>query len=249
MITKDSKNIFIADDSVFFRTKLSDVFVEAGHKVRFAKDGKELIKEISIDHDAIDLLILDLQMPDIDGYGVLKWLKENGYTDKFPVLVVTAVYEAAGIVERLRELGAAGLMTKGFTPEQIIFRVNKILFPDKCAYRDIAERVPVSIPVDFTLGEAKTRTGYLLNISDGGTFLHTAEELLLGAMLHLRFSLPGTGRVFALKAAVKWSTNDVAHRTLFGGYGLSFTGLTDDEKGVLKSFVAEEMSKLAFEKT
>ncbi len=38
MITKDSKNILLADDSLFFRTKLSDILVEAGHKVRFSKD-------------------------------------------------------------------------------------------------------------------------------------------------------------------------------------------------------------------
>ncbi|MBI5885779.1 MAG: response regulator [Deltaproteobacteria bacterium] len=246
MITKDSKNIYIADDSIFFRTKLSDILVEAGHKVRFARDGNELLREIQIDHDKIDLLILDLQMPEIDGFGVLKWLKENGYAGKFPVLVVTSVYEAAHVVDNLRELGATGLMTKGFTPEQIIFRVNRILFPEKSAQRAPAERVPISLPVDFTLGEDKKQTGFILNISEGGTFLHTNAQLLIGAMPHLKFSLPGVDRVFDLKAIVKWSTNDVAHKTLFGGYGLMFTGMTDDERAALKQFVSSEIDRLAF---
>jgi len=248
MITKDSKNIFVADDSIFFRTKLSDILVEAGHKVRFARDGNELLKEIQIDHDKIDLLILDLQMPEIDGFGVLKWLKENDYTGKFPVLVVTSIYEAAHVVDSLRELGAAGLMTKGFTPEQIIFRVNRILFPDKSAQRTPVERVPVSLPVDFTLGGEMKQTGFILNISAGGTFLHTNMELLIGAMPHLKFTLPGMDKVFDLKAIVQWSTNDVAHKTLFGGYGLMFTGMTDDDRAALKTFVKAEMSKLAFQK-
>ena len=47
MITKNSKNILIADDSVFFRTKLSDILVEAGHKVRFAKDGRALGEDVA----------------------------------------------------------------------------------------------------------------------------------------------------------------------------------------------------------
>src|SRR3972149_3951223 len=89
MITKDSKRILVADDSIFFRTKLSDILVEAGHKVKFAKDGRELIKEISIDAGGVDLLMLDLQMPDIDGFGVLNWLSENGLKGRFPVLVIT----------------------------------------------------------------------------------------------------------------------------------------------------------------
>ncbi|MBI5562535.1 MAG: response regulator [Deltaproteobacteria bacterium] len=243
MITKDSKNVFIADDSVFFRAKLSDILVEAGHKVRFAKDGRELIKEIRIDHDGIDLLVLDLQMPDIDGFGVLRWLKENGFAGRFPVLVVTSVYEAAHVVDGLRELGAAGLMTKGFTPEQIIFRVNRILFPDKVAKRAPAERVPVSMPVDFTVG-GKQQTGFILNISEGGAFLHTNADILVGAMPHLKFSLPGSDRVFDVKAVVKWSTSDVQHKTLFGGYGVMFTSVSEEDQTILKHFVDEESKKL-----
>ncbi|MBI5885778.1 MAG: response regulator [Deltaproteobacteria bacterium] len=131
MVTQDSKNVIIADDSVFFRTKLSDILVEAGHKVTFAKDGLKLIEGIRAGHDAIDLLILDLQMPEMDGFGVLKWLKANGYAGRFPVLVATGAYEATAIVNDLRELGASGFMSKDSTPEQIIFRVNNLLFPAK----------------------------------------------------------------------------------------------------------------------
>lgn len=243
MITKDSKNIFVADDSIFFRTKLSDILVEAGHKVRFAKDGQELIKELRIDSDAIDLLILDLQMPEIDGFGVLKWLKDNGFNGKFPVLVVTAVYEAGHVVDSLRDLGAAGLMTKDFTPEQIIFRVNRILFPDKVTQRAAPERVPVSLPVDFTVGE-KMQTGFILNISEGGVFLHTNTDILIGAMPLLRFTLPGVNRVLNLKGVVKWSTNDVQHNTLFGGYGVMFTPLSAEDHAALEAFVDAETKKL-----
>ncbi len=70
MITKNSKNIMVADDSLFFRTKLSDILVEAGHRVRFAKDGREVISELKIDPGGVDLLMLDLQLPEIDGFGV-----------------------------------------------------------------------------------------------------------------------------------------------------------------------------------
>src|SRR3990170_613048 len=131
MITEDSKNILVADDSVFFRTKLSDIIIEAGHRVRFAKDGREVINEIKIDTDGVDLLILDLQMPDIDGFGVLKWIRESGRHGRFPVLAVTGVYEPGDVLERLKDLGVNGLMSKASTPEQIIFRINRVLFPDK----------------------------------------------------------------------------------------------------------------------
>ncbi|MBI2412541.1 MAG: response regulator [Deltaproteobacteria bacterium] len=244
MITKDSRNVLVADDSVFFRTKLSDILVEAGHKVRFAKDGRELINEVRIDSNGIDLLILDLQMPDIDGFGVLKWLNENGYRGKFPILALTGVYEPGNIVEKLKELGASGLMTKGYTPEQIIFRVNRTLFPDKASKGISRERVPVSIPVDFILGDL-ARTGFLLNISESGAFLHTKAELLTGAMLRLKFSIPNAGKVIDLKCIIKWSTSEVASKTLFGGYGLMYTSVTDEDQEILRDFIANESRKLA----
>ncbi|MBI5970935.1 MAG: response regulator [Deltaproteobacteria bacterium] len=243
MITKDSKNVFVADDSIFFRTKLSDILVESGHKVRFAKDGREIIAEMKIDPDGIDLLVLDLQMPGIDGFEVLKWLNDNGFRGRFPILVVTAVYEPDQVMDNLKKLGASGLMTKGFTPEQIIFRVNRLLFPDKTSQRIIPERVPVSLPVDFALGE-KTQTGFMLNISEGGIFLHTKDEILVGSMLHMRFSLPGAGKIFDVKGIVKWSTNNAEHRTLFGGYGVMFTSLSDTDAAIIKGFVDEEIKKI-----
>ena len=247
MITKDAKNILIADDSVFFRTKLSDILLEAGHNVRFARDGREVINELKEDPGGVDLLILDLQMPDIDGFGVLKWIKENDNRGGFPVLVVTGVYEPGSVMERLRGLGASGLVTKGFTPEQMIFRVNRILYPAKHVEGMPRTRVPVSIPADFTVGDL-TRTGYLLNISETGVFLHTKTELLTGTRLTLKFSLPGIGKIFELKGVVKWSTGEAAPKTLFGGSGIMFTSVELEDQDFLRDFVDAEVKMLGVEK-
>ena len=131
MTTGESKNILIADDDNFFRVRLSDILSEAGHRIRFAASGMEVIEEIRKNPSGIDLLTLDLQMPDIDGFGVLEWINENGYKGRFQVLVVTGMSEPSHVLERLKSLGAAGLMTKAFKPEDTIFRINKMLFPGK----------------------------------------------------------------------------------------------------------------------
>lgn len=244
MITKNPKNILIADDSVFFRTKLSDILTEAGHRVLFAKDGREVMKEIATRADFIDLLILDLQMPDLDGFAVLEWMKENGRHGAFPVLAVTGVYEPGDVTTRLRELGGSGLMTKDATPEQIIFRINRILFRDKAEEkRGAQERVPVSIPVDFTVGD-RTKTGYLLNISEGGVFLHTKEELMTGTSVQLRFSLPGSEDILDIKGIVRWTTAEVAKKTLFGGSGIMFSTISEVDQRAIRVFVSMEKKRL-----
>jgi CheY-like chemotaxis protein len=242
MITRDPKNILVADDSIFFRIRLSDILTEAGHKVRFSKDGSEVIAELKKNPSGIDLLILDLQMPEVDGFGVLKWLDENGLRGKVPVLAVTGVYEPQHVLEELKYLGANGLITKGFTPEQIVFRINRLLFPEKDEDFQPRDRVPVSIPVDFTIGDV-TNTGFLLNISESGAFLHTKAEILSGAYMRLKFTLPGVDHLFDIKAVVRWGTAEIAKKALFGGFGVMFTAIADSETAMLKNFVLKELQR------
>lgn len=243
MITENSRNILIADDSTFFRVKLSDILVDAGHKVRCVSDGKEVIKEVGIDPGGIDLLVLDMQMPDVDGFGVLKWLKENVYGEKFPVLVVTEAYELADIMVKIKELGAAGLMSKSFTPEEILFRVNRFLFPEKADGRvQPEERAILSVPADYTVGE-ESHTGFLLNVSLDGVFLHTRVDLLTGTSINLHFSLPDSDRVFDVKGIIKWSTGRQSEKSFFGGYGVMFSTIGEQEKQLLETFIKSRPNK------
>ncbi len=242
MITKESKSIFIAEDSMFYRTQLTDILVEAGHRVHVAKDGLEVIKAIKMNPHGVDLLILDLQMPEMDGFGVLEWLKKNGLSGRFPVLILTGVSEPADIMGRIKELGATGLITKDFTPEQLVLKVNRMLFREKINPR-VAVRVPVSAPVDLSVG-ALSFTGFIRNISSTGAFLHTKEELIPGSMVRMRFVLPGEETVFGPSGIVKWSTKSGGKNNFFGGSGVCFTSMSDDEKDALLDFIESETKRL-----
>ncbi|MBI5560010.1 MAG: response regulator [Deltaproteobacteria bacterium] len=245
MITNDSKTILLADDSVFFRTKLSAILSEAGHRVRFASDGRDVIREIQIDPRGIDLLVLDLQMPNVDGFGVLEWMRDNGCGGNMPVLVITGIYEPGDVVARLKGLGAKGLLSKGFSPEQVVYRVNTLLFPEKKLDRK-EDRVPVSVPVDFMVGE-KTYTGFLLNISIGGVFLHTRVELLPGTLMSLKFSLRGIERVINARGIVRWVTPPSAANNLFRGAGVKFNEISAEDLYAVRKFIDNEMTKLAWQ--
>lgn len=240
---QDSKNILIADDSQFFRTKLSDILVEAGHKVRFARDGREVVEEIRIDSNSIDLLILDLQMPELDGFGVLKWMDENGLRGTLPVLVITSVYEPTEVLEELRKLGAAGLVTKGFPPEQLIFRVNRALYPDKIEHGMRPKmRVAVSVPVDFSTAVG-TRTGYILNLSENGVYIHTKDRLEKGTDIFLKFSLPGSSRIYEIPAAVSRTSEAGDKKRIFEGIGVMFKTVDPEDLDHLQRFVESEVKK------
>ena len=243
MITKDSKNILITDDSRFSGIKLSDILLEAGHKVRLAKNGGEVIEEIKADGDGIDLLILDMQMPEFDGFEVLNWIKDSPHKRDLLILGMTGTDEAGAFVERLKKLGADGVISKGQSPEQVIFNINKLLFSGKFSRRSNKVRVYVRIPVDLSL-ERATCTGYILNISEGGAYIHTDAVIQQGDELRLIFSLPRTERVLAVTGRVKWSSGKMADMSMFYGYGLEYSHISEEDRKELVDFIAYEKNRL-----
>jgi CheY-like chemotaxis protein len=242
MITKNPKNILLADDSAFFRIRLSTTLIKVGHRVTFVSDGRKVIKKLQGAPGGIDLLILDLQMPLIDGFRVLEWMKENSYIGRFPILAVTASYERSAVVDRLRSLGASGLITKDFTPEQVIHCVNRMLFPEKIAV-SVQPRAPLSALVDYTV-EDETYTWSLLNISATGVFLRTRMNLFPGSVVGLKFSLPGSSNIYNIKGIVRWSTTPSVSKSLFDGSGIMFTSIAGKTREDFSHFVERENKRL-----
>ncbi len=126
-MAEDRKKILLADDTVFFRTMLGSELSAAGFDVTFAGNGMEAITQIDTMGGALDLLVLDLYMPEMDGFGVMEEVRKKGLEGKFPILVITGEYEASDILRRVRELGATGLLSKEAAAEQVVGRVKQML--------------------------------------------------------------------------------------------------------------------------
>lgn len=96
-----------------------------------ADDGAEAIAALK--QKAYDLVLLDVMMPNVDGYGVLTWLKAQGRLRDLPVIMVSAMNEIDSVV-RCIELGAEDYLTKPFNPVLLRARVRASL--DKKRLRD-----------------------------------------------------------------------------------------------------------------
>jgi uncharacterized protein (TIGR02266 family) len=242
MLIKDPKNILVAGDSVFIGTSLSHILDGIGHSVWIASDVGEVTSKVEEASGEIDLLILDMQKLNINGKEVLRWIKDSEYAGKFSILAIISTDNISQNINHLKELGVAGVITKSFSPEQIVFRVNRLLFTDKLSDR-VAPRAPVSIPVDYSVGN-ETHTSVILNISATGLFLYTNEDLLPGTMLHFKFILPGTERKLDLKGIVRWSTKPGSGEDYFNGSGVSFTAISYKDSEIIGKFVQEEIKKI-----
>ncbi len=241
MITTEAKNILLADDSIFFREKLGTVLTEAGHNVALACDGGEVIDKVKDNPNGIDMLVLDLQMPNTDGFETLEWIKQSSYKGWFPVLVMTGVEQTDELLDRIKSLGANGVVAKTCPMEQVIHRINGLLFPQKAEERE-EPRIPVSVPVEFTVGD-DSHTGFMLNMSVSGVYLRTREYLIPVTVLGMKFTLPDSEKIFEVKGIVKRFIPS-STSGLFGGAGVMFLNLPEEERLLIKKFIDEEQRRL-----
>ncbi|HWL65914.1 MAG TPA: response regulator [Actinomycetota bacterium] len=116
--------ILIAEDNAEIRALVSSILAEEGHKVSVAQNGQQALDMMG--EDAPDLLVLDIMMPQVDGYGVLKELRNTGLRDTVKILVLTAKTSESDWV-RGYKLGADSYITKPFDIDELTNQVNELL--------------------------------------------------------------------------------------------------------------------------
>ena len=119
--------ILIADDEARIRRLVSDFLKRDGHTIIEAADGKTALELIENRRPTLDLAILDVMMPGMDGFEVLREVREQETGDShLPVMLLTARAEDADQVRGL-EGGADDYVTKPFSPIVLAARVRTLL--------------------------------------------------------------------------------------------------------------------------
>jgi diguanylate cyclase (GGDEF)-like protein len=116
--------ILVADDSLVIRSVLRKQLQEHGHVVIEAVDGEDALRAIR--DETPDVVLLDVEMPKLNGHAVLAELRSNPSTAHIPVVFLTARATTADVVEGLR-LGAHDYLRKPFEPAELLARVSAAL--------------------------------------------------------------------------------------------------------------------------
>ena len=119
-----SGTILIADDNRVNRLLLARGLEQEGHTVAFAEDGREALEQLR--QRRFDLLLLDVLMPELDGYEVLAELQGDPHLRDIPVVVTSALDEIDSVV-RCLEMGAEDYLTKPVNPVLLNARINASL--------------------------------------------------------------------------------------------------------------------------
>ena len=122
-MNEKNRILLIDDNRTVFR--LLDAIVRIkGYHLLYSENGQQGI--VKARQEQPDLILLDVMMPDIDGFKVCQYLKENADTQEIPVLFLTA-RGAEGDLEAGRRAGADGFMTKPFQTVEVLSQIKRML--------------------------------------------------------------------------------------------------------------------------
>ncbi len=119
-----SKTILTVDDSKTMRDMLKLALNGAGHRVIQADDGMAGVEALA-GAPRLDVIITDINMPRLDGFGFIDQVRKDPRHRATPILVLTTESDAAK-KQRAREAGATGWIVKPFDPARLIAAVNRV---------------------------------------------------------------------------------------------------------------------------
>ncbi|HEY0863674.1 MAG TPA: response regulator [Lacunisphaera sp.] len=116
--------ILAVDDEPELTDLMHYHLVRAGHEVTTAANGWEAIHAVRTARP--DIILLDLMLPDLDGFGVCEILRRDPATATIPIIIVSA-WASTDSRNLGLELGALDYITKPFSPTELVARVNHLL--------------------------------------------------------------------------------------------------------------------------
>ena len=128
-------SILIVEDNPKF---LAEALPMYGYDVTVALDGLEALKILNKENQHFDLILLDVMMPNMDGWDTLKAIRKNKNTEKIPVIMLTAVSEDQKVVSGLK-IGADDYIVKPFVLPNLLARIEAVLRRSNWQKEEIAK--------------------------------------------------------------------------------------------------------------
>lgn len=235
------RRVVIADDSKYWREKVATELARDGHEVIVVEDGAEVIQLAMDAERPLDLVIVDLIMPGVNGFEVARSLRADSLTEDVPIIGVTGLFNASDFPDGSQAKGFAAIVEKSVSPDQFIFTVNKYLNISRNESRP-APRVATHLPAEVKTPGSENGKCVVANLSSSGAFLSTGSPLETGTEITVSFALP-EGHGIRASARVVWvngeSTN--SETSYSRGIGILFNNIDQDQKSAIEKFVEAEL--------
>ena len=130
----ETGHILVVDDEEFSRSIVTRQLNNCGHSVSCAEGGRQALA--MVDKEPFDVILLDLKMPDLNGFEVLARLKADGQTQNIPVVMISAIDELEKTIQCL-EIGAEDYLHKPVNTTLLKVRINACIARKRAQDREI----------------------------------------------------------------------------------------------------------------
>lgn len=224
------KTVLIVEDEPFMRALEAELLEEAGYTVELAPGGLAAIESLS--RRRPDLVVLDIVMPGIDGWAVLRHIA----TLMNPPAVIVTTSLAEFVPPSTLGRWVAGHLLKPFRGDALLKMCRDVLSAPTVTPPSGARKEPRrTYLVEATLlspAGAPLVQGQLLQISVGGFRLAAVGRVKPGQSVYVRFSIPGRDHPMELRGSVRWREH--------GMMGVETKGLLPRDQELLRRFVESE---------
>lgn len=221
-----SARILVVDDEESVRNLICRILHDSGYDVGAAVDGQDALLKIA--ERRPNLIVLDLMMPELDGWGVVDALRKQGLPTP-PVLMLTARSDYETFARAVR-VGVNAFISKPFRLQELLLAVSKVLAqsakpnePVETDRRRETRRVLYAEVKVLAKDGAPIAMGELVNLSRGGAQLDIDAPLPPGERIRIAFHTPGAAGPLDLESQVLWWRGSASRRV---SHGLKFASLT-----------------------
>ena len=219
------KTVLIADDTAFVRDRFRAALEGAGHRAVTVKTGHELLETLRAPQQRIDLVVLDLRLPQARGLDLVRSVRRLA-PDTPPIVVFSGTIANADEVRDLASCGVAGYVNEYTGVGHIMPALAPHLFPEHYNRRS-SPRVVLGVPITYRVGNAIS-TSLTLNISHGGVAVRATNPLDVAAVVRLKFRLGK--KDIDVEARVAWSDRGV-------GMGFQFISIDPSAQASIDEYV------------
>jgi CheY-like chemotaxis protein len=247
-----AKKILTVEDAPNIRKLIAYNLKRAGYEVLEAEDGKAAVRVLN--QLVPDLIILDIRMPEMDGFALLELMRKYPKAAAIPVIMLTALSTAADL-DRALQLGVVDYLVKPLDPTLLLAKVESVL---------AREGLPIASATPPPLGEWRGPNrrqfvrgsihGLSLSPSPGGTGVNLGE----GGLSWLTKAPPAIGEIVSIDAPVFFNNVGILEgplraRVVFllnlhDGYhrvGATFIGLSETARNAVRRYVLGRQNRFS----
>ena len=220
------RTVLVADDTAFVRDRFKAAIESGGHSAVTAQSGQELLAQVRANAARIDLIVLDLRLPQGNGVTLLQAIRKLDH--RAGIVIFSGTIASADEVRQLESLGVVGYINEYTAVQHILPSLLPHLFPD-AANRRSSPRVSLGIPVAYRFGNT-IAAALTINVSHGGLAIRTTSPLPMETAVRVRFRLPAGKSEIDAEGRVSWSDRRI-------GMGVQFTKIGKTDQAQIDQYV------------